>query len=316
MIAAGAAALLAAFPALAEDWPKKTVRIVVPYPAGSNSDNLARFLSQRLATRLGQSVIVDNRGGGGGMIGTQAVIVAEPDGHTLLLHSGAITSEVVARKNLPYDMRKALVPISMLTLGPNVVLVHPSVPAKSVAELIAYAKANPGKLNFGSPGLSTSIHMSTELFKAMAGIDIVHVPYKGGAPSYQGLAGGEIQILIDPLPTARTLVASGRARPLAVTTATPTDLWPELPTVSESGLPGYVSAVWFGLFAPAGTPIDAQARLSKEIRAVLAEPATRDWMGKQGAIPVGDTQDEFRAKIDEDITRWRNLVQTTGIKFE
>ncbi len=302
--------------AYAQDYPRKTIRIVVPYPAGSNSDHLARFFSQRLSARMGVPVIVDNRGGGGGTIGTQAVIASEPDGYTLLLHSGAIATEVVARKDLAYDMRKALAPITMLTLGPNVLLVNPALPVKTVAELVAYARANPGKLNFGSPGLSTSIHLSTELFKSMAGIDIVHIPYKGGAPSYQGLAGGEIQILIDPLPTARTLVASGKARPLAVTTAQRTELWPELATVAESGVPGYDAAVWFGLFAPAATPADIQARVNTEIRAVLAEPESRDWLTRQGSIAVGDTQAQFRQKIDADIERWRRLVQSAGIKFD
>lgn len=315
MFAIGGAAGLAVCPVAAQQWPRRTVRIVVPFAAGTNADGLARFLAQRLTERLGQPVVVDNRPGGGGVIGTQAVITAEPDGHTLLMHSGAITSEVAARKDLPYDMRKALVPISTITQGPMVLLVHPSVPAGSVADLVAHAKANPGRLNFGSSGLATSTHMSSELFKAMAAIDIVHVPYSR-MPSFQALAAGEIQILIDTVPNARNIVSSGRARALAVTTATRTPLWPELPTVSESGVPGYAASVWFGLFAPAGTPPDAQARLGTEVRAALAEPETRDWMGRQGAVPVGDTQDEFRTKIVEDIERWRTLVQTAGLRFE
>lgn len=315
MFAIGGAAGLAVCPVSAQQWPRRTVRIVVPFAAGTNADGLARFLAQRLTERLGQSVVVDNRPGAGGVIGTQAVISAEPDGHTLLMHSGAITSEVAARKDLPYDMRKALVPISTITQGPMVLLVHPSVPAGSVADLVAHAKANPGRLNFGSSGLATSTHMSSELFKAMAAIDIVHVPYSR-MPSFQALAAGEIQILIDTVPNARNIVSSGRARALAVTTATRTPLWPELPTVSESGVPGYAASVWFGLFAPAGTPPDAQARLGTEVRAALAEPETRDWMGRQGAVPVGDTQDEFRTKIVEDIERWRTLVQTAGLRFE
>ncbi len=300
----------------AREFPTKPIRIIVPYPAGSNSDTLARFLGQALSAKFKQSVIVDNRGGAGGSIGTQAVISSEPDGYTLLLHSGAIATEVVVRKDLPYDIRKSLAPISMLTSGPNVLLVNPSLPVKSAAELIAYAKANPGKVNFGSPGLNTSIHLSTELFKALAGINIVHIPYKGGAPSYQGLGGGEIQMLIDPVPTARALVASGKAVAIAVTTNKRTDLWPELPTIAESGLPGYNASVWFGLFAPAATPQVVLDRISVDVRAIMVEPATRDWLRSQGAIAVGDTQEEFREKLTEDIKRWTDLVQSSGIKFE
>jgi len=300
----------------AGDFPTKPIRIIVPYPAGANSDTLARFVGQALSLRLKQPVLIDNRGGAGGAIGTQAVISSEPDGYTLLLHSGAIATEVVVRKDLPYDMRKSLAPISMLTNGPNVLLVNISLPVKSTAELLAYVKAQPGKVNFGSPGLNTSIHMSTELFKAMAGINIVHVPYKGGAPSYVGLGGGEIQMLIDPLPTARALVASGKAVALAVTTSSRTDLWPGLPTVAESGLPGYSSSAWFGLFAPAATPKIVLDKLSLAVRAMMAEPTTKDWLRSQGTIGVGDTQEEFREKIVEDIKRWTDLVQSSGIKFE
>ncbi len=301
--------------ACAAEWPERPIRVIVPYPAGSNSDALARLIGQRLGEHLHQPVIVDNRGGAGGAIGTQAVTSAQPDGYTLLLHSGAVVTEAVVRKDLPYDMQRDLAPISMLTNGPNVLLVHPSLPVKTAADLIAYAKSHPGKVNFGSPGLNTSIHLSSELFKAMAGIDVVHVPYKGGAPSYQGLAGGEIQMLIDPLPTARTLVSSGKARALAVTTSTRTDLWPELPTVAESGLPGYASSVWFGLFAPAATPKDVVQRLSAAVRAVMAEPATRDNLLKKGALPVGDTPEEFRTKISQDLKRWTGLVQSSGMRL-
>jgi tripartite-type tricarboxylate transporter receptor subunit TctC len=300
----------------AAEWPTRPIKVIVPYPAGSNSDTLARYLGQRIGDQLGQPVIIDNRGGAGGAIGTQAVTSSQPDGYTLLLHSGAVVTEAVVRKDLPYDMRKDLAPISMLTNGPNVLLAHPSLPVKSAAELIAFAKANPGKVNFGSPGLNTSIHLSTELFKAMSGIDVVHVPYKGGAPSYQGLAAGEIQMLIDPLPTARMQVSTGKARALAVTTSTRTELWPELPTVAESGLPGYASSVWFGLFAPAATPKEVVQRISTAVRTVLSDRATKEHLLKQGTVPVGDTPEEFRAKIADDLKRWAGLVQNSGMQLE
>jgi tripartite-type tricarboxylate transporter receptor subunit TctC len=304
--------LCATAPAQAQ-FPERPVRIVMPYPAGSNGDISARFLGQRLSLRLKQPVIVENRAGAGGAVGTQAVIASPADGYTMLLHSPAIATEVAMRDDLPYDMRKSLAPVSMVTIGANVLLVRPDLPVKSMAELIAYAKANPGKLNHGSPGINSSIHLSWELFKSMAGVNIVHIPYKGGAPSYQGLATGEIQMIIDPLPTARTLVAAGKARALAVTTAAPSEFWPELPAIGDT-VPGYDTSLWLGLFVPAATPKDVQARLSSDVRAVMAEPETREWLSKRGASAVGDTPEEFRVKLDAEVKRWTQMVQATGIK--
>lgn len=294
-------------------FPEKPVRIVMPYAAGSNGDITARFLAQRLSLRFKQPVIVENRVGAGGSVGTQAVIASPADGYTMLLQGPALATEVAMRDDLPYDMRKSLSPLSMATISPNVLLVRPDLPVKSVAELIAYAKANPGKLNHGSPGNNSSIHLSWELFKSIAGVNIVHIPYKGGAPSYQGLATGEIQMIIDPLPTARTLVAAGNARALAVTTAARSEFWPELPTISDTA-PGYDTSLWLGFFIPAATPKDVQARLSSDVRAVMAEPETREWLSKRGASVVGDTPEEFRVKLDAEVKRWVQLVQTSGLK--
>lgn len=297
-------------------FPDRPVRIVVPYPAGSNTDDLARALASDLTDRLGQPVLIDNRGGAGGTIGTQAVVQSAPDGYTMLLHTNAIVTEPAVKRNLPYDARRDLLPLSMVSESPNVLLVHPSMPVKSVAELIAYAKANPGKVNFGSSGPGTLIHMATEHFKAMAAIDIIHVPYRGGAQSQPALMAGEVQMLIDPLPSSRALAASGRVRALAVTSQARTSLWPDLPTVAESGLPAYDSSVWFGLFLPAGTPTDVVDRLSKEVRGALAGGPAREQMLKRSATPVGDSPEQFRAKVDAEFDRWKRIAESAALKPE
>ncbi len=297
-------------------FPDRPVRIVVPYPAGSNTDDLARALAAALTDRLGQPVLIDNRGGAGGTIGTQAVVQSAPDGYTLLLHTNAIVTEPAVKKNLPYDARRDLIPLSMVSESPNVLLVHPSMPVNSAAELIAYARANPGKVNFGSSGPGTLIHMATEHFKALAGIDIVHVPYRGGAQSQPALMAGEVQMLIDPLPSSRVLAASGRVRALAVTSRERTNLWPDLPTVAESGLPAYESTVWFGLFLPAGTPADAVGRLSKEVQGALAAGPAREQMLKRSATPVGDSPEQFRAKVAAEFDRWKRIAESAALKPE
>ena len=300
----------------AAGFPDRPIRVIVPYPAGSNTDDLARIVGVGLTERLGQPVVIDNRGGAGGTIGVQAVVQAKPDGYTLLLHTNAIATEPVVKKNLPYDARKDLIPISMLISSPNVLIVNPSLPVMTVAELIAYAKANPGKVNVGSSGTGTLVHLAAEMFKAMAGIDIVHVPYRGGAQSQPALMANEVQMLIDPLPSSKAMAAGGRVRALAVTSSERTDMWPELPTVSESGLPGYTSTVWFGLFAPAGTAAEIIAQISADVRAVLASKQTREHLLKRNATPVGDTPDEFKKKVNSEISSWAQMTKEAGIKFD
>ena len=297
-------------------YPDKPIRIVVPYPAGSNTDNLARILAQGLTERIGQPVIVDSRGGAGGTIGVQAVVQAPADGYTLLLHTNAIATEPMVKKNLPYDARRELAPISMVLSSPNVVIVNPSLPVNNVAELVAYAKAHPGKVNFGSSGNGTLVHLAGELFKAMAGIDIVHVPYRGGAQSQPALWANEVQMLIDPLPSSKAMAASGRVRALAVTSSERSEMWPELPTAAESGLPGYSSTVWFGLFAPKATPPDVVAKISREVRAVLASRQTREAFLKINATPVGDSPEEFSRKVEAEFTSWEKTVRDARLKFD
>ncbi|MDP3137426.1 MAG: tripartite tricarboxylate transporter substrate binding protein [Burkholderiaceae bacterium] len=319
-VAAGLAMAMCGFlaaPALqAAGFPEKPIRIIVPYPAGSNTDNLARILGTGLAERTGQSVVIDNRSGAGGTIGVQGVVQAPPDGYTLLLHTNAIATEPVVKKNLPYDARRDLTPITTVVSAPNVLIVHPSLPVKNVAELIAYAKANPGKVNVGSSGSGTLVHLAAELFKAMAGINIVHVPYRGGAQSQPALWNNEVQMLIDPLPSSKSMAASGRVRALAVTSTERSDMWPELPTVSESGLPGYNAIVWFGLFAPAGTPPDVVAKISSDVRAVLASRQTRESLQKLNAVGVGDTPEVFAKKVSAEFASWEKVSREAGLKFD
>jgi tripartite-type tricarboxylate transporter receptor subunit TctC len=309
-------AMIAASFAHAAGFPDKPIHVVVPYPAGSNTDNLARILGQGLKERVGQAVVIENKSGAGGTIGVQSVAQSAPDGYTLLLHTNAIATEPVVKKSLPYDARKDLTPISMVVSSPNVLVVHPSLPVRNAAELIAYAKANPGKVNFGSSGSGTLVHLAAELFKAKAGINIIHVPYRGGAQSQPALWNNEVQMLIDPLTSSKSMAASGRVRALAVTSSERTEMWPELPTVAESGLPGYSSTVWFGLFAPAATPPDVIAKISAEVRAVLASRQTRDAFLKMNAIPVGDTPEEFGSKVREEFSSWEKIAKDAGLKFE
>lgn len=308
--------LLGAAQAWGAGYPDRPVRIIVPYPAGSNTDDLARIVGVGLSERTGQPTVIDNRGGAGGTIGVQAVVQSRPDGYTLLLHTNAIATEPVVKKDLPYDARKDLAPISMLISTPNVLIVNPALPVKSVAELISFAKANPGKVNVGSSGTGTLVHLAAELFKAMAGINLVHVPYRGGAQSQPALMANEVQMLIDPLPSSKAMAAGGRVRALAVTSSERSEMWPELPTVAESGLPGYSSTVWFGLFAPAGTPPEVVAQVSEHVRGVLASKQTRELLLKRNATPVGDTPDEFRRKLDAELTSWVKVVKDAGIKFD
>ncbi|MGE0799142.1 MAG: tripartite tricarboxylate transporter substrate binding protein [Lautropia sp.] len=310
------AATIAAPTAACAAYPERPIRIIVPYPAGSNTDNLARILGQGLTERIGQPVVIESRGGAGGTIGVQAVVQAPADGYTLLMHTNAIATEPVVKKDLPYDARRDLTPISMVLSSPNVVIVNPSLPVKTIGELIQYAKANPGKLNFGSSGNGTLVHLAAELFKSMAGIDIVHVPYRGGAQSQPALWANEVQMLIDPLPSSKSMASSGRVRALAVTSRERSDMWPELPTVDESGLPGFSATVWFGLFAPAATPPEIVARIGAEVRAVLASARTREAFLKMSGTPVGDAPEQFRAKVDAEFQSWAQVAKQASLKFE
>ncbi len=294
----------------------KQMRIIVPYSAGGTSDILGRKLAQQLGERLGRQVIVDNKAGAGGSIGTEATVRADADGTTILLHSGAIATEPSIKPKLPYDVSKDLAAVTTVVRGPFALVVSNELPVKSVAELMAYAKANPGKVNFGTPGMGTSVHFASEYFKTMAKVPLTHVPYKGASAALTALMGNEVQMVIDPLATAKKYAEAGKIRALAVTTAQRSSLWPQMPTVAEGGVPGFDTAVWYGMYVPAKTPAPIVEMLNKEIVGILKSNDMRKWLSNEGLEPVGDTPAQSQAFLREDIERWKVLAKSAGIQPE
>ncbi|MGE0577882.1 tripartite tricarboxylate transporter substrate binding protein [Reyranella sp.] len=294
----------------------KPIKIIVPFAAGGTSDILGRMLAQRLGERLGRTVIVDNRAGAGGSIGTEAAVNGDPDGTTILVHSGAIAVDPSLKRNLSYDVQRDLTPVTTAVVGPFVLLVNPALPVKTTAELVKYAKANPGKLNYGSPGIGSSIHMTTEYFKSLADIDLVHVPYKGAGPALAGAMGNEVQVLFDPLATGKKYAQSDKLRALAVSTGKRTDLWPEMPTVAEGGVPGFDTGVWYGIYVPAKTPKAIVDQLNAEFVAILKSPELAAWLRDQGLEAVANTPAQAKARLAEDIERWARVIKSAGLKTE
>jgi len=315
-----AGALLATFALLSHaqaPYPTKPIRIVVPFPAGGTTDILARAVAQKLTETLGQSVVVDNRPGAGGNIGAELVAKSPPDGYTLLMGTvgtHAINPSLYAK--MPYDHVKDFVPVILVAGVPNVLVVNPSVPANSVQELIAYIKANPGKVNFASSGSGTSIHLSGELFKTMAGVSMTHVPYKGSTPALTDLMGGQVQLMFDNLPSSLPQIKAGKLRALAVTSAQRASALPDVPTVAEAGLPGFEASSWFGLLAPAGTPKDIVTKLNAEVAKWLATPEAREKLASQGAIAAGQSPDDFTRHIAAETAKWQKVVKESGAKVD
>ena len=300
--------------ALAQTYPTKPVRIIVPFAPGGATDMLARVVAQNLSQSLGQSVLVENRPGAATNIGADAVAKAEPDGHTLLIGTLALVVNPALFPSMPYAWDKDLRPVSMIGFVPNLLVVNPSLPVKSVAELIAYGKANPGKLTFGSAGSGGAVHLSGELFKIMSGVDMVHVPYKGSAPAVTDLIGGNLDLIFDNLPSVVPHVRSGKLRGLAVTSSKPSASAPEFPPVADSGLPGYEMLPWNGIFAPAGTPEPIITRLNAELKKILALPEVKESLTSRGVELVGDSPQEFAAFLKKESERWQDLVRKAGIK--
>ena len=303
--------------ASAQSYPTKPIRLVVPFPPGGATDILARDVAQKLTEAWGQSVIVDNRPGAGGNIGSELVAKSAPDGYTLemgTVGTHAINASLYAK--MPYDHVKDFTPVILVAGVPNVLVVNPSVPANSVAELIAYAKANPGKLNFASSGNGTSIHLSGELFKVMAGVQIMHIPYKGSTPALQDLLAGQVQMMFDNLPPSLPQIKAGKLRALAVTSLTRAPALPDVPTLSEAGLPGFEASSWFGILAPAGTPAPIVAKLNAEIAKYLATPEAKEKLAKQGANAAGGTPDDFAKHIAAETAKWAKVVKDSGAKID
>jgi tripartite-type tricarboxylate transporter receptor subunit TctC len=300
-------------------FPDRPIRLVVPFPPGGINDVIARVIGNRLAEQMRQAVIIDNRPGAGGTLGLGIAARANPDGYTLAF--GATSTVAVSPslyKDLPYDPVKSFAPIAQLATVPSVVLVNPGVAARDMKELLALARAKPGALNYASAGAGTSQHMGTELLRAMAKIDMTHIPYKGGAAAMADLLGGQVQVLIEPLPTALPHIRAGKVRALAVTSPQRLATLPELPTVAEAAaLPGYELMIWFGILAPAGTPRAIVQRLNAEIAAALASPEVRERLAQQGAEPVtGQTPEQFGAFIRREIARWAEVVRVSGAKVD
>ena len=313
------AALAAAGGALAQalTYPTKPIRLVVPFPPGGATDILARDVAQKLTEAWGQAVVVDNRPGAGANIGTELVAKAPPDGYTLLMGTvgtHAINPSLYAK--LPYDHIKDFAPVILVAGVPNVLVVNPALPVNSVAELIAYAKANPGKLNFASSGSGTSIHLSGELFKVMAGVQMIHIPYKGSAPAVQDLIGGQVQLMFDNLPPSLPQIKAGKLRALAVTSTTRAPALPDVPTMAEAGLPGFEASSWFGILAPAGTPPAIVAKLNAEIAQWLATPEAKEKLAKQGASAAGGSPDDFARHIAAETAKWAKVVKDSGAKVD
>jgi tripartite-type tricarboxylate transporter receptor subunit TctC len=288
----------------------------VPYPPGGSTDPAARLIASEIGPRLGQSVVVENRAGAAGAIGTEAAARAAPDGYTLLLHTSVISTDPTLKKNAPYDVKRDLAPVTLAVTGPYLLVVNPGLPVRTVGELIAYAKANPGKLSFGSAGQGSSGHLIGELFKKAAGIEMVHVPYKGGGPSIVGLVGNEVQLVFDTFSGSRTLAESGKLRAIAVTSASRSGLMPEVPTVSESGLKDFSAVYWLGVFAPAKTPAAIIDRIHGSIKQALDNPSVRSRMLEQGNVPQALPPGEFARVLDADIQRYRSIIESARISLD
>lgn len=313
-----AAALAAGAPAFAADapYPTKPVRVIVPFAPGGGTDVMSRAVSHRLTQRLGETFVVDNRPGANGIIGVETASKAAADGYTLVAISNSHTVNVSIYKKIPYDLVRDLAPITEFTTQPFALVIHPSVPAKSVKDLIAHAKANPGRLNYGSSGQGGISHLSGALFASTAGIDLNHVPYKGGTPAMIDVISGQIQMLFSTLLQANPAIKSGKLRVLAVTTAKRNAAAPELPTMIESGVPGYAVSQWFGLTAPAKTPPAIIRKLNTEIVAILNEPEMKTRIAADGAEPVASTPEQFGMHIRREIAKWAKLVKQIGLQPE
>jgi tripartite-type tricarboxylate transporter receptor subunit TctC len=302
--------------AQAQPYPSKPVRIIAPAPAGGNADAVARTIADRLSTTMGQPFVVDNKPGAAGNIGTEMAVSAPADGYTLVEIITANTINATLYPNLTFDLSRDFVPVGLAATLPLILVVHPSVPANSVQELIAYAKKNPGKLNYASAGSGTGGHVAAELFKSMAGLDVQHVPYKGATPAVTDLIGGRVDFFFDGMPSALPHVQSGRLRVLAITTKTRSATIPSVPTVAEAGLPGFEVSLWLGFMAPAGTPPDIVNRLNKEINEAVAFPAVRERFAKLGLEPLTATPQEFGALIRSETAKWAEMIRKSGARAD
>lgn len=310
------AALLSFDAALAQAFPSQTVKIVVPFPPGGTTDILARQLAAELAQKWGTPVIVDNKAGASGTIFSEQLVRMPPDGYTLMLTATHHVINPGLYKTLKYDTRTAFTPIAQVASVPNVLLVHPSLPVRTVQELVTYAKERPGKLSFGSSGTGGANHLSGELFKAMTGVNMVHIPYKGAAPALNDLLGGQIPVMFDSLTGVIQQVKAGKLRALGVTSLKRAPAAPEIPTLDESGIKGFEATAWFGLYAPGNMPPELTRKLSADVLEALRAPRIQSQFAEQGATPGTLSQPEFSAFVDSEIDKWGKVIATANVKID
>jgi tripartite-type tricarboxylate transporter receptor subunit TctC len=302
-------------PALAADYPTKTVTWVVPYPPAGTTDVLARIIAQWLTEHMGQSFVIENKPGAGNNLGVQYVVNAPPDGYTMLLVNPANGINATLYKNLPFNFIRDIAPVAGLVRTPNVMEVTPKLPVKTVAEFIAYCKANPGKINMASSGSGTSVHLSGELFKSMTGCNMLHVPYKGAGPALTDLMGGQVDVIFDNLPSSIGHIKSGKIRALGVTSAERAPALPDVPTVAET-VPGYEATAWFGIGMPKGTPKDVIEKVNAEVNRALADPKMRARLAELGGKPIPGTPEDFGKVIAAETAKWEKVVTSSGAKVE
>ncbi len=321
ILAAGSTAGLAGAARAAEapvraDYPSRPFRLVVPFAPGGSVDVFARLVGQRFTEAMGQPVVVDNRGGAGSILGMEIVARAPADGYNLLVHSAAFTTAAALHARLSFDPVKDLLPVARLGAGANVLAVHADSPARTLPELLALARSQPGRLNYGSGGPGSSSHLTTEVLLRMAGVDIVHVPYKGLGPAVAALLGGQVQVLLVGMPNVMPQIRAGRLRAVAVSTSKRSPFMPEVPTVSEAGVPGYSASNWWGLWSPGGTSRAIVQRLNDEVARILQGAELRDRLAAEGAEPLGATPEAFARQVRDEIAFWRKVAREAGIKAE
>jgi tripartite-type tricarboxylate transporter receptor subunit TctC len=312
---AGASVVLLALAApavAADDYPNRPVRLIIPFPPGGSNDVVGRLVAKQLSEKLGQQVFVDNRVGAGGVLGTQAASVAAPDGYTLLVISIAHAVNPALYK-LEYDPIKSFTPVSILATGPNVLVVNPELNVKSVKDLVALAKEKPGELNYASAGIGSFQHLGGELFKLTAGVNIVHVPYRGGGPAMQDVIAGQVKIMFSSLIQTTPFIKSGQLRPLGTGGSTRSPVLPDVPTIAEAGVPGYVAENWWGILAPAGTPVPIVEKLHRDIQAALKAPELQAQFAREGAVSVEMSSAEFAEYIKSEMVKWTRVVKEGGI---
>src|SRR5215813_7600543 len=310
-------AMTFAIPAHAQDYPSRTITLVVPYAAGGGNDLLARIASEKMSKTLGQQVVIENRPGAGGSTATRAVAKSTPDGYTLVIGgTGTLAVNPTLYQNVGYDPRKDFAPVGLIGTSALIVLVNPNLPARSIRELIALAKKEPGKINYASAGVGSGIHLGTVLFEVMADVKLAHIPYRGSAPALTDLIGGHVSVYFSSLPPVGALVNEGKVRALAVTSPKRSEIFPDLPTVAETGLPGFEAVLHYGIAAPAGTPRPVIDKLSAALREAVNAPDTKERMAVDGTEPLPSTPEEYAADIDHEETKWSAIVRQSGMKAE